>query len=223
MTENAFSIFLYISDNHIHEIGYLCYPITEDETSLCIKMRSNVAVDHTVAQRFPLKVKLPFDDFNASTRVGTHLQWFEQIFELENARPDPLVLITNIVDGAPRIDMLTDNGPFSYDSIQGTNLSGPGIMPDYLTKYMTAEGFDIPRLINDDYFLAMKLVFNAKHYISFAKLLLIYIDTIGFVEYGDSVAGQAFKLRCAPRIGQLIKVWYNRYYGGLYDWSEEAA
>ena len=193
MTENAFSIFLYISKNHIHEIGYVCYPIIEDEESLCVKMRRNVTVDCAAARRFALKSKLPFDDYDASTRLATHLQWFEQIFELENAQPDPLVLITNIVDGIPKIDLLTDHSPFSYDSIQGTHLSGPGIMPDYLTKYMTSEGFDIPRLINDDYFLAMKLVFNAKHYISFAKLLLIYIDTVGFIEYGDTHAGQSFK------------------------------
>jgi hypothetical protein len=39
---------------------------------------------------------------------------------------------------------------------------------DYLPKYMTDEGFDFPRLL-----------FNHRHYVSAAKLLMTFIDKIG--------------------------------------------
>jgi len=34
----------------------------------------------------------------------------------------------------------------------------------------------LPALINDDYFLAIKLTYNAKHYVSSMKLLLSALD-----------------------------------------------
>jgi hypothetical protein len=45
--------------------------------------------------------------------------------------------------------------------------------------------FDLPRLINDDYFSAIKLLFNATHYVSAAKLLMSFIDTVAFIDAGD--------------------------------------
>jgi hypothetical protein len=50
---------------------------------------------------------------------------------------------------------------------------------------LTDEGFDLPRLLNDDYFLAIKLLFNNSYYVSATKLLISFIDTMGFVEFGD--------------------------------------
>lgn len=55
-------------------------------------------------------------------------------------------------------------------------------MEDYLVKYTTPEGFDVPRLINDDFFLAIKLLFNSGLYVSASKLLLSFIDSIAYVE-----------------------------------------
>jgi hypothetical protein len=45
--------------------------------------------------------------------------------------------------------------------------------------------FDVPQLINDDYFLAIKQLFNARHFVSAAKLLMSFIDTVGFIDAGD--------------------------------------
>lgn len=59
-------------------------------------------------------------------------------------------------------------------------------MEDYLKKYVTDDGFDIPKLINDDFFLAIKTVFNAGYYISATKLLMSFIDSMAYLEYGDS-------------------------------------
>lgn len=56
---------------------------------------------------------------------------------------------------------------------------------DYFGKYFNDEGFDFPRLLNDDFFQPIKILFNAKHYVSASKLLLVAIDSISFIEYGD--------------------------------------
>lgn len=59
-------------------------------------------------------------------------------------------------------------------------------MKDYLTTYVTEDGFDVCSLFNDDYFLAIKLCFNNRRYISAAKLLFSFIDTLGYLEFGDT-------------------------------------
>lgn len=62
---------------------------------------------------------------------------------------------------------------------------------NYLEKYITEDGFDIPSLINDDLIQAVRILYNKKHYVSAAKLLLIAIDTVSYVEYGD-IKGNTF-------------------------------
>lgn len=56
---------------------------------------------------------------------------------------------------------------------------------DYFGKYFNNESFDLPRLLNDDFFQPVRILFNAKHYVSASKLLVIAIDSISFIEYGD--------------------------------------
>jgi hypothetical protein len=51
-------------------------------------------------------------------------------------------------------------------------------MKDYLVEYTGPEGFDFGRLINDDYFLAIKLLFQNGRYVSAAKLLMSCVDTL---------------------------------------------
>ena len=65
-------------------------------------------------------------------------------------------------------------------------------MIDYLTKYSTEDGFDLPRLLNDDFFVAIRLLFNNRCYVSAANLLMSFIDSIAFVEYGDCTGGSNF-------------------------------
>ncbi len=44
----------------------------------------------------------------------------------------------------------------------------------------------LDKLINDDYFEAMRALCNAGHYVSMAKLLMSCIDTLAFVAFGDT-------------------------------------
>jgi len=58
-------------------------------------------------------------------------------------------------------------------------------MLDYLNEYVTDGQFDLPRLINGDYFVAIKLLYNARTFVSCAKLLMSFIDTVAFIDAGD--------------------------------------
>jgi hypothetical protein len=57
---------------------------------------------------------------------------------------------------------------------------------EYFGTYFNDEGFDFPRLLNDDFFQPVRLMYNNRHYVSASKLLVIAIDSIGFIEFGDS-------------------------------------
>lgn len=59
-------------------------------------------------------------------------------------------------------------------------------MLDYLKVYLKGAEFDLPQLLNDDYFLAIKLLFNNKRYVSAMKLLLSFIDTVAYLEFDDT-------------------------------------
>lgn len=61
----------------------------------------------------------------------------------------------------------------------------PGKMPDWLVVYTEGNAFRFDKLIDDDYFAAIKLLFNARHIASTSKLLMSCVDTLAFVEFGD--------------------------------------
>jgi hypothetical protein len=56
---------------------------------------------------------------------------------------------------------------------------------DYFGTFFTEEGLDFSGLINADFFQPVRILYQNQHYVSATKLLLIAIDSIGFVEFGD--------------------------------------
>ena len=56
---------------------------------------------------------------------------------------------------------------------------------DYFGKYFNDQGFDFSNLLNDDFFQPVRILFNQKHYVSSSKLLVIAIDSVSFIEYGE--------------------------------------
>jgi hypothetical protein len=116
---------------------------------------------------------------------------------------NPLTVITPIVDKKPRIDIISKVGAFNLQELTGTPFEEPGAMIDYLQSYEKDGFFDTPRLIDDDYFLAIKLLFNAKHYVSASKLLMSCIDTISFIDAGDIPGGFAKWLDTYADLGPL--------------------
>jgi len=61
-------------------------------------------------------------------------------------------------------------------------------MRDYVEKYVTEDGLDVCSMINDDFVLAIKKTWNEKYYTSCLKLLVSFIDTMAYVDNGDSTS-----------------------------------
>ena len=165
MPERLVNIFVYGNDTHAHELGYCTYKKDGDYESLVQYLRSRAHVDHRAAIRVPLKTSIKWEDFYSMTRLNAATSTMIAMKVISENDP---YCITWIVNGAVRIDEVVDTLH----------------TPDYLLIYETAGSFDFPRLLEDDYFAAMKLLWNAKKYISCMKLMFSTIDTIGFIEYG---------------------------------------
>lgn len=56
---------------------------------------------------------------------------------------------------------------------------------DYFGKFFTAEGFDFGGLLNADFFQPVRILFQNQHYVSATKLLVVAIDSVSHIEYGD--------------------------------------
>lgn len=65
----------------------------------------------------------------------------------------------------------------------GYDVTSP--LPDYLEVYMREGGFDLNGLLRDDFFDAIRMVWNAKKYISALKLLFCMVDSLAYIEFGD--------------------------------------
>ena len=56
---------------------------------------------------------------------------------------------------------------------------------DYFGTFFTDEGFDFTGLINADFFQPVRILFQNQHYVSAVKLLVVAVDSIAFVEFGE--------------------------------------
>lgn len=56
---------------------------------------------------------------------------------------------------------------------------------DYIGTFFTDEGFDFTGLLNADFFEPIRILFRAEHYVSATKLLVVAIDSVAYVEFGD--------------------------------------
>jgi len=56
---------------------------------------------------------------------------------------------------------------------------------DYFGSYVTRDVADLPRLINDDFLEPIKLLFSNEYYIPAAKLLVSFVDSVAYIEYGE--------------------------------------
>ena len=190
----AFNLFYFVESCLIKELGVVVHDITQNDEDAQAFLLANVSKDFQKCKRFPLPNILTdirsSDSIDLSTyialfRVGRHMELFEDIFIKYQASINPMCCITPIVDGAPQVDILTDHSPFRLGNYQGHPKIGPGAMEDYMQKYSTPNGFDLPRLLNDDYFEAIKPLFREQHYASCMKLIVSFLDTVAYLEYGD--------------------------------------
>lgn len=195
MKERIFNLFYYVNDNAIYELGFVVYLIAGTDAEKSLFLKNSVVSDFEKAERCSLPERycniaidgrLALQYFMALTRQGRAHEVFEDIFSKSGADTEPLCCITAIADGKPEIDISTPLAPLYLSEYQEHPKIGGGVMSDYLEDYLTPNGFDMPSLVNNDYFEAIKLLFNNGHYVSCMKLLVSFIDTIAFLEFGDT-------------------------------------
>ena len=150
-------------------IGYRRYHREGPPEDLVQFLRERVDVDFTNATQHMLPEAVDWAEIPSVVRSGDIWELLDRCGI--NVGHDEIYCVTYIVNGQPRFDEFSDE--FAPDAI-----------PDYLRIYFTDEGFDFTKLINDDYFDSIKLLWNSRKYISALKLILSMIDTIGFIEYG---------------------------------------
>jgi hypothetical protein len=141
----------------------------------------------------PVALKTPFTkaQYEAHCRLGRAQELYDEVFVDAGAGVQPLFVTTPVVNGAITIDLTGQIG--EHNSFLTPKVLGGGQMRDWLTHYSSEAGIDIPALIHDDYFVAIKLTYNARLYASSAKLLLSCIDSLAFIDFGHT-SGPAFVL-----------------------------
>lgn len=160
MGEHLVNIFVYGDEIHAYELGYCTYDRSGEDQQLLHFLRSRALTDHKTAIRFPIKEKIKWEDLYSMSRLNAATN---TMIAMKVMSENDLYCTTCIVNGAAKVDEVFHT-PHT---------------PDYLLLYETDQGFDFPRLLEDDYFSAMKLLWNAKKYISCMKLMFSTIDTIG--------------------------------------------
>ena len=185
MKEPVYNLFLYVEKSLVTALGITIHELEGTEDEKLSALKALVDQDYKTATRYPVKGRFEWDEYQSRIRLGRELEVFEELFRDCDAPVNPLVVITPIVDESPRIMASTALGSLNLEDLRGTPAEEPGRMVDYLQAYIEDGKFDIPRLMNDDYFLAIKLLYNARHYVSAAKLLMSFIDTVAFVDAGD--------------------------------------
>jgi len=185
LKEPAYNLFLYVDKSLISALGVAVHELDGTDPEKLMTLQKRVGQDYRVAKRYKLARRFEWGEYEVLMRLGRELEIFEEVFRDCKAPLNPLVAITPIVDGAPKILAITPLGPMNIEDFRGTPLEEPGTMVDYLKAYVKDGHFDVPQLINDDYFLAIKQLFNARHFVSAAKLLMSFIDTIAFIDAGD--------------------------------------
>lgn len=182
-SERIFNIFIFFEDGISREYGIRHHRMSGTDDEKADFLRREVDTDQTLARRFALPRSFTLENWRAAQRLGDVLDFFHAGLEHFHAGRSPVTCVTPIVDGRATIDLIAGYEPFRGDQVSA--LPGHGAVPDYLVHYTSGSEIRFTELINDDYFKAIRTLFNAKLYVSCAKLLMSCVDTLAFIEHGD--------------------------------------
>lgn len=193
MKEKIFNCFLYTDGTEISQLGVVVHEMDGSDEEKIEFLRRAVHNDFLIASLANVRSCsigtsdgiFKYSSYMALVRSGRSSEVFEEFFVRYNSPKNPLCCITSIVNGEPMIDITHGHGLFYVSSFEDHSKLGKGKIIDYLESYTTPDGFDLPKLLNDDYFNAIKLLFNSKHYVSCMKLIVSFIDTVSYLEFGD--------------------------------------
>lgn len=184
MAEIIYNIFLFFEDDSCSTVGYTTHEHSGSDAEGCEYLRVRVVEDLRVATKVKLAKPFARSEYNARCRLGEGPYLYDELFSMLNASSAPLSVVTPVKDGDVFFNYSSEHGNWDINDIS-TKLGAKGVMVDWLVKYTSELGIELSRLIHDDYFLAIKLTFNAGLYVSAMKLLVSCIDSLAYIEYGN--------------------------------------
>lgn len=192
MRESIYNIFLLFENDVCSELAYRVHQYDGADESAMEFLRMKTDQDLSLATKFKLSGPFTRQQFNARSRLGDSHHLIDDLFVLVDAGPAPLFCITPVKDGVVFFNY-SYTGDLDVNDV-AQSLGERGYMDDWLEKYTNTSGMNLSLLIHDDYFLAIKLTFNKRLYVSAMKLLVSCIDSVAYIEYGDVPGQQPFIL-----------------------------
>lgn len=183
--EPIYNIFLYFEGDTCSEVGYVLHAFAGTDEQAGSFLQANLDHDLDTATRLRLPAPFSHGRLLAGHRTGTAHHLFDAVFETTGAGASPMMLVTEVANGSPRFNYQSGAGPLDMHDVD-EKLGAFGVMDDWLVRYTKDDHIDLPGLIHDDYFLAIKATFNAKLYVSSMKLLLSCLDSLAYIEYGHA-------------------------------------
>lgn len=174
MEERIYNLFYYVENHKLLSIGVQEHTFSGNDDEKIDYLRSKVNTDYQSCFKANVVSKILVNknfhnsaegDYKLVDPSEINLSYFNGLLGKIGAPKEILHVITPIVDGKPTVEMAT------FDH--------------YIKEYTRENEFDFNGLINDDYFDAVRILYNQKKYVSCTKLLVSFIDTISYLEYGD--------------------------------------
>lgn len=185
MKEKVFNLFLIGDEKTISQIGCMTHILDGSDEEKRAFLSSRVEEDLKTAERLPLKTPISWEYNHGTQRIKNDISLFEPFFQEHNAPSNPFSVRTAVVNEKIKIDRVHwGDEPLPLHGSEADNEHFGKASFDYLSAYIKDGNFDVIRLLYDDHYEAVKILFNQGKLVSSLKLLMIFIDTIGFLEFG---------------------------------------
>lgn len=185
MREKIYNLFPVFDENEIcNLISYVVHDIEGTDEYKFEFLQRELYNDFEKSQKFYSSIQHTRSEYNSFDRLNILPAQVEEFFRYIGASKEPLYIRTPVVNGKVFFNATSNIEDYSMDNIR-EQLGVSGTQVDWLLEYTTDDGIDITRLINDDYFKAIKLLFSNGLYVSAMKLLLTCIDSLAYIEFGS--------------------------------------
>ncbi|HJR99811.1 MAG TPA: hypothetical protein VJ780_02645 [Flavobacterium sp.] len=194
--EIIYNFFTFCDNKIIRKIGYAIHECDGEDDIKIEYLKAKVNDDFLNLKFISIPSSFKIINSKNEETIGINLEtyntlvhnqtvgvFFEYVFKKYNASKTPLFVNTMVVDGEIKIEGTgkvepIPKAPFTYSITEK-------IANDYFDDYMDDKGFNLDKLMEDDFFKAVRKLFQEEYYVSCLKLLMSVIDTVGFLEYDD--------------------------------------